>query len=543
MNELPDIQYKENLTDWRLLDMENLPFFDFNSLNEVIQDYLEENLTVEKNFLRTLMTSSHEGDWKPEETAGDLKTYKRQSEIFERSLSVKDFETDMIIWKTEWNLQSIEERAERYKEIREKYGDIANGGLHAYIENIEKNKAAFFMSDNWAAIKKNFPKAYPGTATEYIYHQDYIDIFLNPDKELKDELNSVPQNHWITIDREQLEKSQGNAILFIDIAIEKYWQRKQGALIRENNRLILSPLKDTLITLDMVNGSVKGIFSSNQTYERDGNTLTFLEFDAASKTDRKNGISLPINVSLTFDLDSEVTEFTAFDKEVLTAVDALVRKNYNTYLSFDGQTGFATVTASSIYKCMRGSGVNPNASQIEKINISVKKMSSVTFYANNKAEAERYNVEEFHEIGQKLIRIAGEERTVYGGHVAEVTYIIPVRPISIRFAEFRKEVATIPIDAWRVPRELSLTEDNLRIKGYLYECALRGERNPNYRKIYFENIYHVTKTASKHRYRNIKAARKILNHLKGNKIIADYSENSQENCFKITYARKSKEHD
>lgn len=216
----------------------------------------------------------------------------------------------------------------------------------------------------------------------------------------------------------------------------------------------------------------------------------------------KVGSKKELNIYYAIDFDEigqEITitrRLTPFDKRVYIAISALFN------------AGNKTITLTQIYYAMGYTG-RPGASDLERINAAITKMTSAKVYVNNEQEASAYKYQQFIYDGPLLPLERGT--AIVNGQLAEAAIHIFREPPVITFAKQRKQITTIGVDLLQSP--ISKTDKNLLIDDYLIERISRAKNGKQPRRILLKTLYErVGVTSSKQKQRMPDKIKRYLSH-------------------------------
>lgn len=206
-------------------------------------------------------------------------------------------------------------------------------------------------------------------------------------------------------------------------------------------------------------------------------------------------------------------KLTSYDKRVYIAVGALFNSGYD------------DMTISQIYNAM-GNANRPSATDREKINDSLTKMSAAKVYINNESEKQLYNKRVLFVYDASLLPMERIRAVVNGKATAKESAIHLFRePPLISFARGRKQITTINRCLLESP--LSKTPDNLTIDDYLIEniAYIKHSKGDVKNKMLYTTIFEKCGFTDKlKRNRAKKKIPQYLEHYKKCGYIKDFKE-------------------
>lgn len=224
------------------------------------------------------------------------------------------------------------------------------------------------------------------------------------------------------------------------------------------------------------------------------------------------GSGTPLNIYYAIDFDAlegDITisrRLTAFDKRAYIAISALFN------------AGNSVMTMTQIYYAMGYTG-KPGRSDLERINISVTKMTGARIYVNNEQEAGRYKYDKFVYDGSLLPVERGT--AMVGGKYADSAIHLFREPPVISFAKQRRQITTLDVKLLQSP--VNKTDQNLILDDYLIERIARARNRGRCQKILFKTLYEkVGVTTSKQRQRIPEKVMKYLDHYRQCGMIEGY---------------------
>lgn len=239
-------------------------------------------------------------------------------------------------------------------------------------------------------------------------------------------------------------------------------------------------------------------------------------FDGATGTQlikaERSGTGKEINILYSIDFDSltdvKITKhLMPFDKRVYIAVSALFN------------AGNSVFTVTQIHNAM-GYTTKPNATDIDKINASLRKMLGATITVDNTQEAKAYKYDKFVYTGPLLPY--EQVSAVVNGRVSDAAIHLFREPPVIAFARQRKQITTIDLKLLQSP--ISKTDGNLLIDDYLIERISRAKNGSQPKKILFKTLYEkVGITDKKQRQRAKDKIVLYLDHYKDCGMITGYN--------------------
>ena len=200
-------------------------------------------------------------------------------------------------------------------------------------------------------------------------------------------------------------------------------------------------------------------------------------------------------------------QLTPHDKRVYIAIAALYNAG-NEIMSLT-QIHYAT-----------GHTTRPNADDLERISLSIKKMRMSEIRISNKQEAAEYNYTEFVYTGSLLP--SEQAQIIANGQIADSAIRILREPPAVTFAKQRKQITTI--DAKLLQSPISKTDSNLLLDDYLIQRIYRAKASNQPHKILYKTLYEVTGTTDrKQRQRLTGKIECLLTHYQKCGIITRYT--------------------
>lgn len=224
------------------------------------------------------------------------------------------------------------------------------------------------------------------------------------------------------------------------------------------------------------------------------------------------GSSTPLNIYYAIDfeaLEGDITitrRLTAYDKRAYIAISALFN------------AGNSVITMTQIYYAMGYTG-KPGRSDLERINMSITKMTGARIYVNNEQEASSYKYDKFVYDGSLLPVERGT--AVSGGQFSDSAIHLFREPPVISFAKQRRQITTIDVKLLQSP--VNKTDQNLILDDYLIERIARAKKKGSSHRILFKTLYEkVGVTTSKQKQRIPEKVRKYLDHYRQCGMISGY---------------------
>lgn len=228
----------------------------------------------------------------------------------------------------------------------------------------------------------------------------------------------------------------------------------------------------------------------------------------------RSGSGRPLNIYYAIDFDALEDDIkisrrlTAYDKRAYISISALFN------------AGNTVMTMTQIYYAMGYTG-KPGRSDLEKINMSITKMSGARIYVNNEQEAGAYSYDRFVYDGSLLPAERGTALT--NGHFSDAAIHLFREPPVISFAKQRRQITTIDVKLLQSP--LSKTDKNLMLDDYLIERIARARNKKKRRthRILFKTLFEKAgATTPKQRQRLPEKAAKYLDHYRQCGMIVGY---------------------
>ena len=229
--------------------------------------------------------------------------------------------------------------------------------------------------------------------------------------------------------------------------------------------------------------------------------------------------NLPPNISITKKLEP-------FDKRIYVAVAALFN------------SGKTVITYTEIY-CNMGYKGRPGASDLDKIDRAISKMSGAHIYVNNRSEIKaKYNYPEFFYDGSLLP--LERVRAVVNGQITDGAINVFREPPLISFARGRKQITTIQRKLLESP--LSKTNQNLRLEDYLIEEITGVKRQRRRNKFLYDTVYREAGISTvKQKQRAPDKIKKLLEHYVACQFIERYE--MRKDGFTVYYAQNGQNSD
>lgn len=317
----------------------------------------------------------------------------------------------------------------------------------------------------------------------------------------------------------------------VNAFISEHWQETRKGLAEILERLVHSDSPDsTLIglvrqALDMRQGpppppmfkaTPKRARSVEYPLDKVNSRIwSLLEEDTsgqlALKAERA-GSGTPLNIYYAIDFDAlegDITisrRLTAFDKRAYIAISALFN------------AGNSVMTMTQIYYAMGYTG-KPGRSDLERIDMSVTKMTGARIYVNNEQEAGSYRYDKFVYDGSLLPVERGT--AMVGGQYSDSAIHLFREPPVISFAKQRRQLTTLDVKLLQSP--VNKTDQNLILDDYLIERIARARNKGRCHRVLFKTLYEkVGANTSKQRQRIPEKVRKYLDHYRQCGMIEGY---------------------
>ena len=226
-------------------------------------------------------------------------------------------------------------------------------------------------------------------------------------------------------------------------------------------------------------------------------------------------------------------EFTPYDRSVLNAVCSVFEV---------GNTNF---TPSQIYRCMNGltDGEKVSPKSIEAITESIDKMRRTYMKIDCSKEAQAYRNEPNFKAFIEDYILSAKKVTLINGNDKVIGYSINNKPILYEYAQFTKQVVTVPNKWLNTKDVIRSTPDVIVIREYLLR-RIEGMKNPNNKlsnKILFSKIFETIRLEkpTKQKAQKVReTVEKILTKYKKEGYIKNFKFTKKANAFDgvvITY--------